>query len=87
MRLTATIDAKSLSPQEARRLRELIETAKFFQLPSVMTSRHPGADRFQYKVTVEAENRQHTVEVGEAAAPAVLRPLLTWLTERARERR
>ena len=86
IRTTATIDAGSLSPEEARRLRELVDNAGFFDLPPVLSASAPGADRFQYKITIETGNRKHTVELSDAAAPASLRPLLQWLTQAARSR-
>src|SRR5262245_19567938 len=76
--LTVTIDADTLSPEDARQLRELVDAADFFALPAVITATTPGADRFQYKLTVETGERRHTVEIHEAAAPAALQPLLDW---------
>jgi hypothetical protein len=53
----------------------------------VMTTSVPGGDRFQYTLTVHTPERQHTVQVHEAAVPSPLRPLLQWLTSAARARR
>lgn len=87
MRLTAAIDPKALPPQETTKVQEMVEGAKFFELPPAVTSKNPGADRFRYKVTVETKERTHTVEIDESAMPPSLRPLLDWLTEQARQRR
>jgi len=87
MRMTATVNTESLSSEEARDLQEMVEAAGFFDLPAVITTPTPGADRFYYKLTVEAEGRQHTVEMGEAAVPEALRPLLQRLTAVARSAR
>lgn len=87
MRMTATVDTESLSPDEARDWREMVDAAGFFDLPATITTPTPGADRFQYKLTVEAEGRRHTVEMGEAAAPEALQPLLQRLTAVARSTR
>ena len=84
MRMTAALDSDSLSPDEQRDLRDMIETAGFFQLPKRIIAPTPGADRFIYRVTVEAEGQRHTVEMGEAAIPPPLRPLLERLTTAAR---
>ncbi len=86
IRLAAVIDEAALSPEEARLLHELVDAAGFFDLPPAVTTPSPGADRFQYKITVEAEGRRHTVDLSEAAAPAALRPLLQWLAAVARRR-
>ncbi len=84
MRVAATIDTGALSPDEARDLQALVEAAKFFNLPTVIASPTPGADQFQYRVTVEAEGRRHAVEVGDASVPDALQPLLRRLTILAR---
>jgi hypothetical protein len=64
-----------------------VDAARFFDLPAVIASPTPGADRFQYKITVEAEGRRHTVEVGEAAVPGNLQPLIQRLITLARSAR
>ncbi len=87
MRMTATVDTESLPAEEGGELQELVEAAGFFDLPAVITIGAPGADRFRYKLTVEAEGQRHTVEVGEAAAPEALRPLLQRLTAVTRSTR
>ena len=87
MRMTAVVNTESLSPEEACDLREMLDTAGFFDLPAAITSPTPGADRFHYKLTVEAEGRRHTVDVGEAAVPETLRPLIQQLTAFARSSR
>jgi hypothetical protein len=84
MRLAVTIDTHQLSPEEAKELEEMVEAAGFFDLPAKISSESPGADRFHYKLTVEAEGQRHTVELGEAAAPEPLRTLLRRLTTVAR---
>ena len=87
MRTTTTVNTESLPPAEAQMLREMVDKAKFFDLPAVLAApKSNNADRFQYKLTVEVGNRRHTVETGEAAAPQTLQPLLTRLGEMARRR-
>lgn len=87
MRMRATVDSESLSPEEARDLHEMVDAAGFFDLPAAITTPTPGADRFHYKLTVEAEGRRHTVDVSEAAVPEALRPLLQQLMAFARSSR
>src|SRR5262249_26450737 len=87
MRLTAVIDGEALAPDERGQLEQLIATADFFSLPERLASESPGADRFQYRVTVEWGDRRHSVVVEEAASLPALRPLLDWLTRAARSRR
>jgi len=84
IRMAATVNTESLSPEQARELRDTLDAAAFFDLPARIESPALEADRFRYKLTVEAEGRRHTVEVGEAAVPEALRPLLQHLMAAAR---
>ena len=86
MRLTITIDSDSISSEDAAALRDMIHSASFFELPAKSQKSQSGADRFQYKVIVEIDERRHTIEIEESAVPASLRPLLNWLTEKAKSR-
>lgn len=83
--LTAMIDSETLSEEEAARLFEMVESTNFFNLPPTIAAREHGADRFQYRVTIECEGKRHSVEIQEAAIPPPLRPLLQWLTAAARK--
>ncbi len=87
MRLTAAVQTEALSPEEARELQGMLDAARFFDLPAALASPTPGADRFVYRLTVEREAQRHTVEMGEAAVPAALQPLVQRLTARARSAR
>jgi len=85
IRQSHSISSDTLSPEEENKIIGLIETAHFFDLPPVLRSTQPGADRFQYKISVQSEQRQHTVQVDEAAVPAELQPFLAWLKIAARK--
>jgi hypothetical protein len=76
------VDSDSLPPTQAKRLHTLLAQSRFFDLPLDMRSSPGGADRFLYRVTVEADSRTRTVEAGGAAVPANMWPLLDWLTRR-----
>ena len=85
--VVGTIDSKSLAADEVQRLRELIQTANFFDLPS--HSPEPastGADQFHYKIAIEDESHTHTIETTDSAATSDLQPLLRQLTLLARRR-
>jgi hypothetical protein len=45
------------------------------------------ADQFNYRVTIEAEGKRHTVEAGESSASPELQALLQQLTLLARSAR
>ena len=83
----ATLDSESLTPEQLEELERLLEHSRFFELPVKLEARAPGADRFQYLLTVEDKGRVHTVRAGDAAVPNSLRPLLDWLGAAARARR
>ncbi|MDD5462426.1 MAG: hypothetical protein PHG00_12460 [Methylococcales bacterium] len=76
--VTKIIDSKTLPQQEAARLHKMMTEADFFKLPTTISS-SPQPDRFQYRITVEQEAKQHSVTVDETVVPANLKPLLNWL--------
>ena len=84
MRLAAALDSEALSPQEAKRLRKLIDAASFFEQPEAFKSPAPAVDRFQYSVVVEEGERRKKIDLDESAVPEALRPLLDFLMERVR---
>jgi hypothetical protein len=87
MRLAVEVMTEALTPAEADELESLVEGAHFFDLPPVLKPPMEGADRFQYRLTVERGDQNHTVETSENAAPEHLQPLLNRLTEAARSQR
>lgn len=84
-KLQASIDSESLPRSQAGKLSELLAKARFFELPSKLAAPSPGADRFQYKLTVESESEVRSVEASDGAIPPELRPLLDWLTRFVRK--
>lgn len=81
-----TVDTTTLPAKEAKELPLLVEVADLFQLPAQIPSPNPQSDRFQYRLTVEDNGKQHTVTVSEAALPGTLRPLIEWLNNAAKQR-
>jgi hypothetical protein len=76
---TKTIDSDKLSAEQANRLRQLVDTSNFFNLPATIAYSGQARDFFQYKLTVESDGKKHTIEVDEPAAPPELKPLLQLL--------
>jgi len=87
LKLKASLDAESLPPPQARRLRKLLQESRFFELTLRLDASAPRPDRFQYRLTVENNNCVHTVQASEDAIPPEMRPLLDWLTATARQLR
>jgi hypothetical protein len=85
-RLTCAIEIQALPHQESTELFTIIDSAKFMELPKKLVAPRSGADMFHYKITVEMNERRHTVDIDEGAASPSLRPLLDWLTLKARQR-
>jgi len=74
------VDVANMTAGEINKLRQMVETANFFQLPAAILSA-PQPDRFQYEITVEQDGKRHTVKMAETAVPAELKPLLNWIME------
>jgi hypothetical protein len=84
LRLSHDLDSSQLSPEDGNELNRLVDASGFFDLPADVRAANPGADCFQYKLTVKAGPREHTVAVDDAAVPQTLRPLLNFATAKAR---
>ncbi|MGD2167120.1 MAG: hypothetical protein PVF63_03370 [Gammaproteobacteria bacterium] len=86
MTRTVEVDVDALSEDERTAVTALIQNADFFALPSEVTSTAPaGADRFNYRITVESASGTHTVEATEASAPDSLAPLIEWVNRNAQQ--
>lgn len=71
------IDAERLQPQEREQLQRLVESARFFELPSSLGMAARGAADCQYDVlTIEDGERRHTVRILAPAGDASVRALL-----------
>lgn len=81
---TVTVSSDSLSPADAAELRQLIDDARFFELPEDAGEGDPVPDDFSYVVTVDDGERTAVVRTGDANAPDSLRPLLDWLNSALR---
>jgi hypothetical protein len=84
LRISKSIDTRTLSPELAQDVVDLIESSNFFQLPGELLSPQRAADRFQYKITISDDEHDHTVQAGEAAIPEQLWPLVQVLDSLSR---
>jgi hypothetical protein len=84
MRLSRTFDTGQLPEEEAHQLDQLVDAANFFSLPETLQS--GGADKFQYKISIERDGKAHTVQADERAAPPPLASLIKKLEVAARAR-
>lgn len=80
--LTKTVDVAAMPPNKATQLRQMVEAADFFNLPSTIPST-PQPDRFVYQISVEQEGKRHSVTVGETAMPPNMKPLVDLIMKTA----
>jgi hypothetical protein len=85
--LRTNVDTDNLDDQSKRTLQSLVDSSRFFDLPARLSSPTPGADRFQFKVTIQDGNRSHTVEADEGALAPEVQALFQYLTRLARMNR
>jgi hypothetical protein len=86
-RVTFSLNSDTLPQEEAEQLRQLVDSAAFFQLPALIADTAAVPDEFVYVVTVESGDLQHTVKARESSVPQDLHPLIDWLSRRARRTR
>lgn len=79
IKIPTVIDTSNLPTPEVNKLNLLLDAADFFRLPRNIASPTRPADSFQYRITVENGNKQHSVLVSEEAVPGKVKPLLDWL--------
>lgn len=79
IRTTASLDLSKLPKNKIAEAKALIDAAKFFDLPRSIQPDRPQPDRFQFELTIETDDRAHTVSIAEEAASKDLRALLAWL--------
>lgn len=85
MTMNVDIDPHALSSTEREVLMTHVSNAEFFALPTaIVDPSSTGADRYNYRITIESSDRTHTVECTDGSAPASLTPLLEWLNDSAR---
>lgn len=86
IRKSLSIDTDNLPAKAAEELSQLVTAADFFHLPEQINSPSPQCDRFQYRLTVKENGKQHTVTISEAALSNTLSILIAWLNQAANSR-
>jgi hypothetical protein len=87
-RLALELDTERLPPEDAERLRRLVESSDFFELEQGQAGSANLPDRFQFLLEIKSQVwGEHSLVVSEMAVPEDLRPLLQELTTLALERR
>jgi hypothetical protein len=81
-------DDASLSPADAREIRQFIEQTNFFELPDEVENGPVIADLYTYRITVAHGRRRHTVSTYDGGGPLeypALSDFLAWLKARVPE--
>jgi hypothetical protein len=84
IRLGLTLDTATMPSEDARELEDCVLRSGFFELPEVLYS--GGADRLQYKLTIERNGVSHSVQMEDGAIPETLSPLIKRLEAALRAR-
>jgi hypothetical protein len=84
-RLSLTLDTATMPSEEARELEDCVNRSGFFELPEVLHS--GGADRFQYRLSIERDGSCHSVQMDDGAIPGALAALIKRLETASRARR
>jgi emfourin len=79
---TAEVDSEELPEDEARHVHRLVEEGRLDELARLPPERPPGADRFQYELTVGDEGSERSLTVVHGAVPDDLRPLVDRLAKK-----
>ena len=85
-RTSVMLDTNSLPPDEAHKLRDLINNSNFFDQPSPPLPTG-AADSIIYKITVEGDDeRKHTIQTYDIPdiIPPELEPLIAFLDRKAK---
>jgi hypothetical protein len=84
IRRSVTLDTATMSRDEASELEDCVNRAGFFDLPEVLQS--GGADRLQYKLTIERDAASHSIQMDDGSIPLALSLLIKKLEAAARVR-
>jgi hypothetical protein len=79
-------DTNTFSPNEADHIQQLINDAKFFDLPAeAAPPPKRAADYFEYVITIEKEGmKPHTIKTTDITMPSTLKPLINFLLNKQR---
>jgi hypothetical protein len=82
------IDADQLSREESAQLEQLVQKARFFDLPGkVNVARKGAADYYQYTITIQMGKQSHTIKLVDPVEDTNLNELLLFLKKKSKETR
>jgi hypothetical protein len=85
---TVDLDTSTLPASKVKRVKKLLQKARFFDQPSRAFGSHQARDEYQYQVTITDGTQTHTIETTDTALSPDLVKLIEWLeTEAAAKRK
>jgi emfourin len=86
---SANVDTQTLPPSEAHEIQNLIENSHFFDLPSKSPqpskAKKGAADYFTYKITVQNDEKEHTVQFNDINMQTKIKPLIDFLVKHSQK--
>jgi len=73
------LDLGTLSEDKVERVQKLIDNADFFNIPTNL-GMSATPDEFQYKISVDTDDKHHNVHATDTTMPKALLPLVRELT-------
>lgn len=83
IKMSTSIDTSLLDKDEADKIEEIVNNSQFFTLDPKIAGPKTGADFFNYKITIESEDRKRTLETSDMTLPSEIGPLLRILKDKA----
>jgi hypothetical protein len=86
---STSVDSQLLPPNEAKEIQRLIENSHFFELPSQppqsSKTTKGAADYFTYKITVQNDQKEHTVQFNDINMQTKIKPLIDFLVKHSQK--
>lgn len=80
------IDTDQLSQEESVKLEQLVQKARFFDLPGqVNVPRKGAADYYQYTITIQMGKQSHTIKLVDPVEDTNLNELIHFLRKKVKE--
>lgn len=77
---SVSLNTETMTKEDANKVIDIINKAKFFELPQESEKPKAGsADYARYKITIEDNERKHTVITNDITKSASLGQLITFL--------
>ncbi len=80
-----TIKTDEMSADQAAALQQLVQAARFFDLPAIVGAHSPSAADYRtYTITIEDAGRRHTVSMSDPIEDENVAALVDYLQKQAR---